>query len=96
MLACMAAEVVQKPSALAPQAAPRPGTANSTLHSAAMNISSGSSCSVQLQEDTLLCEALPGYLADMSHCAAPPQDTTWHLYRCVYVCYFSMFAQGMA
>ena len=80
MLACTAAGVVQRPPALAPQSSPPAGTANSTLHSAAMNISSGSSCSVQLQEDTLLCEALPGYLADMSHCAAPPQDATWHLY----------------
>ena len=81
----MAAVVVQQSLAQAPQATPQRGTANSTLHSAAMNVSSGSSCLVQLQEDTLLCEALPGYLADMSHCAAPPQRSTWHLYGYVHL-----------
>ncbi|KAL3159879.1 Thrombospondin type 1 repeats protein [Trebouxia sp. C0009 RCD-2024] len=73
-------EVLLKPPPQAPQPAPQPGIANSTLFSAAMNITTGSSCSVQLQEDTLLCQALPGYLADLSHCTAPPQESTWRLY----------------
>ena len=74
-----AAEVVQVPQAPAPTAAPSTVLNSTTLHSSMANISTDTSCSVSLQEEVLLCEALPGYLADMSHCTAPPQASTWHL-----------------
>ncbi|KAL0020441.1 hypothetical protein WJX77_003488 [Trebouxia sp. C0004] len=72
-------QVLQVPQAPAPTAVPSTVSNSTTLHSAVANINTDTSCSVSLQEETLLCEALPGYLADMSHCVAPPQASTWHL-----------------
>ncbi|KAL0052577.1 hypothetical protein WJX82_004191 [Trebouxia sp. C0006] len=72
-------QVVQVPQAPAPTAAPSTFSNRTTLHSSLANVSTDTSCSVILQEETLLCEALPGYLADMSHCTAPPQASTWNL-----------------
>ncbi len=79
IICCFAAEVLQVPQAPAPTAAPSTVSNSTMLHSSVANISTDTSCSVSLQEETLLCEALPGYLADMSHCIAPPQASTWHL-----------------
>ena len=79
IICCFVAEVVQVPQAPAPTAAPSTVSNSTMLHSSVANISTDTSCSVSLQEETLLCEALPGYLADMSHCIAPPQASTWHL-----------------
>lgn len=76
--ACIA-EVLQVSQAAAPTVAPSVTSNATTLHSTLANVSTDTSCSVSLQEETLLCEALPGYLADMSHCTAPPLSSTWHL-----------------
>ncbi|KAA6425234.1 MAG: hypothetical protein FRX49_04729 [Trebouxia sp. A1-2] len=72
-------QVLQVTQAPAPTAAPSTVSNGTTLHSSVANVSTDTSCSVSLQEETLLCEALPGYLADMSHCTAPAQASTWHL-----------------
>lgn len=79
IIRCFAAEVLQVTQAPAPTAAPSTVSNGTTLHSSVANVSTDTSCSVSLQEETLLCEALPGYLADMSHCTAPAQASTWHL-----------------
>ena len=78
------AELIVIPKATPPEAAaaapgPSASQASSLVHAAESNITSGGSCSLQLQEETLLCEALPGYLADMSNCPAPLPSSTWQL-----------------
>ena len=72
------AEMVPTEQAPAPEAAPAEVPA-SIIRSAFAELDSDSSCAVVVQEQTVLCEALPGYLADMSHCIAPPQNSTWRL-----------------
>ena len=75
----LCADMVQVVQAPAPQAALSSDSNSTTLHSTIANVSTDTSCSVNLQETTQLCEALPGYLADMSRCAASAQTPTWNL-----------------
>ena len=67
------------PEAPPPEEAVAPASSPAQVHTAESNTSSDASCTLQLQEQTQLCEALHGYLADMTQCPGPVPQSTWHV-----------------